>query len=76
MHSVQGRFDKSVPVKRKRKRLLLREFGLWKICGAESLRRRGMERVEGIEPSYSAWKSENLVVLAKAILTFSVFLTH
>jgi hypothetical protein len=35
-----------------------------------------MERVKGIEPSYSAWKSENLVVFSKAVLTFSVCLAH
>ena len=32
--------------------------------------------MKGIEPSYSAWKSENLVVFSKAVLTFSVFLAH
>src|SRR5258705_5161226 len=32
-----------------------------------------MERVKGIEPSYSAWKSRNLVVFSKAVLTFSAF---
>jgi hypothetical protein len=31
-----------------------------------------MERVKGIEPSYSAWKSENLVVFSETVLTFSV----
>jgi len=35
-----------------------------------------MERVKGIEPSYSAWKSGNLVVFSKVILTFSVFLAY
>jgi hypothetical protein len=33
-----------------------------------------LERVKGIEPSYSAWKSENLGVFSKAVLTFSTFL--
>jgi hypothetical protein len=33
-----------------------------------------LERVKGIEPSYSAWKSWNLVVCSKTVLTFSVFL--
>jgi hypothetical protein len=32
-----------------------------------------LERVEGIEPSYSAWKSGNLVVFSKAVLTFSAW---
>src|SRR5882672_6287819 len=27
--------------------------------GAKSLTKKGLERVKGIEPSYSAWKSEN-----------------
>jgi hypothetical protein len=35
-----------------------------------------LERVEGIEPSYSAWKSGNAVVFSKAVLTFSVCLAH
>ena len=48
-----GAIDKSVSVKRKR--LLLREFWL-----VENLRRREMERVKGIEPSYSAWKAAAL----------------
>jgi hypothetical protein len=39
---------------------------------AKSLKR--LERVKGIEPSYSAWKSENLETLSKAILTFCSFL--
>jgi hypothetical protein len=38
----------------------------------KSLKR--LERVKGIEPSYSAWKSENLETLSKAILTFCCFL--
>jgi hypothetical protein len=41
---------------------------------AKSMKR--LERVKGIEPSYSAWKLGNLVVLPKAVLTFSVFLAH
>jgi hypothetical protein len=35
-----------------------------------------LERVKGIEPSYSAWKSRNIVVFSAAVLTFSVFLAH
>ena len=35
-----------------------------------------LERVKGIEPSYSAWKSGKIVVFSAAILTFSVFLAH
>jgi hypothetical protein len=35
-----------------------------------------LERVKGIEPSYSAWKSRKTVVFSTAILTFSVFLAH
>jgi hypothetical protein len=35
-----------------------------------------LERVKGIEPSYSAWKSRNTVVFSAAALTFSVFLVH
>jgi hypothetical protein len=38
---------------------------------AKSLKK--LERVKGIEPSYSAWKSGNLLVFSKAALTFSVF---
>jgi hypothetical protein len=34
-----------------------------------------MERVKGIEPSYSAWKSE-IAVFSNVILTFSAFLAH
>ena len=32
-----------------------------------------LERVKRIEPSYSSWKSGNLLVLSAAVLTFSVF---
>jgi len=46
-------------------------IGNWR--GGRSL--KTLERVKGIEPSYSAWKSGNLVVFSKLILTFSVFLT-
>jgi hypothetical protein len=35
-----------------------------------------LERVKGIEPSYSAWKSGNTVVFSAAVLTFSVMLAH
>jgi len=35
-----------------------------------------LERVKGIEPSYSAWKSGNLVVFPAAVLTFSAVLAH
>jgi hypothetical protein len=47
---VQRRFGKSVRVKRRRKRRLLREFGLWKICGASedwsgSNRERALDRL-------------------------------
>ncbi|WP_194402845.1 hypothetical protein [Bradyrhizobium sp. CCBAU 53351] len=38
--------------------------------------REWLERVKGIEPSYSAWKSRNTAVFSKVILTFSVFLAH
>jgi hypothetical protein len=41
---------------------------------AKSMKR--LERVKGIEPSYSAWKSGNLIVFSKAVLTFSVILAH
>ena len=40
--------------------------------GGRSL--KTLERVKGIEPSYSAWKSGNLVVFSKAVLTFFSFL--
>jgi hypothetical protein len=29
-----------------------------------------LERVKGIEPSYSAWKSQNFTIRARAIPTF------
>jgi hypothetical protein len=32
-----------------------------------------LERVTGIEPSYSAWKSGNLAVFSASVLTLSVF---
>jgi len=35
-----------------------------------------LERVKGIEPSYSAWKSRNAVVFSKAVLTFLSFLSR
>jgi hypothetical protein len=44
-------------------------------AGDEKLHKR-MERVKGIEPSYSAWKSGNPVVFSVAVLTFSVVLAH
>jgi hypothetical protein len=39
---------------------------------AKSLER--LERVKAIEPPYSAWKSRNLLVFSKAVLTFSAYL--
>jgi hypothetical protein len=33
-------------------------------------RLKTLERVKGIEPSYSAWKSPNTVVFSKTVLTF------
>jgi hypothetical protein len=37
---------------------------------------KGLERVKGIEHSYSAWKSGNPAVLLAAVLTFSAFWAH
>jgi len=37
---------------------------------------KNLERVKGIEPSYSAWKSRKTVVFSKAVLTFSAYLAH
>jgi hypothetical protein len=35
-----------------------------------------LERVKGIEPTHSAWKSGKTVAASKAVLTFSVFFAH
>jgi hypothetical protein len=41
---------------------------------AKSMKR--LERVKGIEPSYSAWKSPDLAMLSRAALTFFSLLTR
>jgi hypothetical protein len=47
-----------------------------KYCDLGHKSLKTLERVKGIEPSYSAWKSRNTVVFSSAVLTFSVFLAH
>jgi hypothetical protein len=42
---------------------------------AKALKLKKLERVKGIEPSYSAWKSENSQAFSTAILTFFSFST-